>query len=91
MEINERWMTAGASGAAVIAMVALAGAALRANGSINVAVTVPTRLTMPAAPTLFEAQTTMADNGRAADRPTVLVAATRDNKIVRLDPQTGVQ
>jgi hypothetical protein len=88
---RQRWMAAGASGAAVIAMVALAGAALRAKGSINVAVTVPTRLTMPAAPTRFEAQTTMADKGPAADRPTVLVAATSDNKIVRLDPQTGAQ
>ena len=74
---RQRWMAAGASGAAVIAMVALAGAALRAKGSINVAVTVPTPSTMPAAPTVFEAQTTMADNGRAADRP--------------LDPQTGAQ
>jgi hypothetical protein len=61
---RKRWMAAGASGAAVIAMVALAGPALRAKGSIH---------------------------GPAADRPTVLVAATSDNKIVRLDPQTGAQ
>ena len=81
---------AAAAAAAVIAMVAVAGGALRAKGSTNVAVTVSTPSTWPAL-TLFAAETTMADPGPAADRPAVLVAATGENKIVRLDPQTGAQ